>query len=44
MIPALWVGAVVVAVGAVLATLIPPRRPAEAPIGAGELIPQTEAD
>jgi EmrB/QacA subfamily drug resistance transporter len=44
MIPALWVGAVVVAVGAALATLIPPGRAAEAPIGAGELIPQTEAD
>jgi hypothetical protein len=43
MIPALWVGAVVVAVGAVLATLIPPRQ-AEEPIRARELIPQTETD
>ena len=35
MVPALWVGAIVVAVGAALAALIPPKR-------AEELIPQTE--
>jgi EmrB/QacA subfamily drug resistance transporter len=43
MVPALWVGAGVVAVGAALAMLIPPMRAAEEPSGADELIPQTEA-
>jgi EmrB/QacA subfamily drug resistance transporter len=42
MVPALWVGAIVVAVGAALATLIPPRRAAEQPIRDDELIPVTE--
>jgi hypothetical protein len=42
MVPALWVGAIVVAVGAALATLIPPKRAAEEGIGADELILQTE--
>jgi EmrB/QacA subfamily drug resistance transporter len=42
MVPALWVGAIVVAVGAVLATLIPPRRAATQQIGAGEFVPQPE--
>jgi EmrB/QacA subfamily drug resistance transporter len=43
MVPALWVGAIVVAVGAAVASLIPPKRTAEERIGADELIPQTEA-
>ena len=43
MVPALWVGAIVVAVGAALAVLIPARRPAEEQSRAEELIPQTEA-
>jgi EmrB/QacA subfamily drug resistance transporter len=43
MVPALWVGAIVVAVGAVLATLIPPRRAAKQPTGADELVAQPEA-
>jgi hypothetical protein len=44
MIPALWVGAIVVAVGAVLAALIPPKRQAaQERISADELIPQAEA-
>jgi MFS family permease len=42
MVPALWVGAIVVAVGAVLAALIPPRRVAKEPTGSDELILQTE--
>jgi EmrB/QacA subfamily drug resistance transporter len=42
MVPALWVGAIVVAVGAALATLIPPKRAAEERIGADELVLQTE--
>jgi MFS family permease len=42
MVPALWVGAIVVAVGAAVAALIPPRRPAEEPSRAEQLIPQTE--
>jgi EmrB/QacA subfamily drug resistance transporter len=44
MVPALWVGAIVVAVGAALAALIPPKQqPAQERISANELIPQTEA-
>jgi EmrB/QacA subfamily drug resistance transporter len=43
MVPALWVGAIVVAVGAAVAALIPPKRAAEEPLGADELVPQTEA-
>jgi EmrB/QacA subfamily drug resistance transporter len=43
MVPALWVGAIVVAVGAAVAALIPPKRTAEEPLGADELVPQTEA-
>jgi EmrB/QacA subfamily drug resistance transporter len=42
MVPALWVGAIVVAVGAAVAALIPPRRRAEEPCRAEQLIPQTE--
>jgi EmrB/QacA subfamily drug resistance transporter len=42
MVPALWVGAIVVAVGAAVAALIPPRRPAEERGRAEQLIPQTE--
>ncbi len=41
LVPAVWVGAAVVASGALLALLIPPkRRPAEA--HAGELVAQPE--
>jgi EmrB/QacA subfamily drug resistance transporter len=43
MVPALWVGAIVVAVGAALAALIPPRRAAKQPSGSDEFIPQPEA-
>jgi MFS family permease len=42
MVPALWVGAIVVAVGAALAALIPPKRAEEPVHRAEELIPQTE--
>jgi EmrB/QacA subfamily drug resistance transporter len=42
MVPALWVGAIVVAVGAALAALIPPKQAAEERIGTDELILQTE--
>jgi EmrB/QacA subfamily drug resistance transporter len=42
MVPALWVGAIVVAIGAAVAALIPPRRPAEERSRAEQLIPQTE--
>ena len=45
MVPALWVGAVVVGVGAALALLIPrKRRPQEATVAQQEpLVPQAEA-
>jgi MFS family permease len=48
LVPALWVGAVVVATGALLALLIPHRRrPAEVEaddrVSEGELVPQAEA-
>jgi EmrB/QacA subfamily drug resistance transporter len=45
LVPALWIGAVVVAVGAVVALLIPrKRRPAEAvALRSGELVAQAEA-
>jgi MFS family permease len=44
LVPAIWVGAVVVAVGALAALLIPRRkRPAEAEVDAGELVPAAEA-
>jgi MFS family permease len=42
LVPAIWVGAAVVAVGAVLALLIPPKRRA-AREGATELVAQAEA-
>jgi EmrB/QacA subfamily drug resistance transporter len=42
MVPALWVGATVVAVGAALAALIPPKRAEEPARRSEELIPQTE--
>jgi EmrB/QacA subfamily drug resistance transporter len=42
MVPALWVGALVVAAGAALAALIPPKRAAEPARRGEELIPQTE--
>jgi EmrB/QacA subfamily drug resistance transporter len=43
MVPALWVGAVVVAVGAALAALIPRKRPAEEPVSSSDgLVPQAE--
>jgi MFS family permease len=42
MVPALWVGAIVVAVGAAVAALIPSKRAAE-PTRADHLVPQTEA-
>jgi EmrB/QacA subfamily drug resistance transporter len=42
MVPALWVGAIVVAAGAALAALIPPKRAAEPARRGEELIPQTE--
>ena len=44
LVPAIWVGAVVVAVGAVAALLIPRReRVAEAEAESGDLVPATEA-
>jgi MFS family permease len=45
LVPALWVGAIVVGVGAALALLIPrKRRPEEVPATTSEpLVPQTEA-
>jgi EmrB/QacA subfamily drug resistance transporter len=44
MVPALWVGAAVVAVGAVLGALIPPKQRAERlPGGSEELVPQAES-
>jgi EmrB/QacA subfamily drug resistance transporter len=43
MVPALWVGAAVVTVGAVLGALIPPKQAAErVPGGSAELVPQAE--
>jgi EmrB/QacA subfamily drug resistance transporter len=42
MVPALWVGAIVVAVGAALAALIPPKRAEDPVTRAEELIPQPE--
>jgi hypothetical protein len=43
MVPALWVGAIVVAVGALLAALIPRKRPAEEVVhSSDELVPQAE--
>jgi hypothetical protein len=42
MVPALWVGAIVVAVGAAVAAPIPPKRAEEPVPRAEELIPQTE--
>jgi hypothetical protein len=45
LVPALWVGAIVVGIGAVLSLLIPrKRRPAEAAVPErDELVPQPEA-
>jgi MFS family permease len=44
LVPAIWVGAVVVAAGAVVSLLIPrKRRPAEAVAREPELVPQPEA-
>jgi MFS family permease len=44
LVPALWVGAVVVGVGAALALLIPRKRRAqEQPVAAEQLVPQVEA-
>jgi EmrB/QacA subfamily drug resistance transporter len=44
MVPALWVGAAVVAVGAVLGALIPRKQRAErVPGGSDELVPQAES-
>jgi MFS family permease len=42
LVPAVWVGAAVVGVGALLAMLIPPKR-RTADATAGELVPQPEA-
>jgi MFS family permease len=44
LVPAIWVGAVVVAVGALAALLIPRRRrPAKSEAESGDLVPATEA-
>jgi cytochrome c biogenesis factor len=44
LVPAIWVGAVVVAAGAVVSLLIPrKRRAAEAPVLEPELVAQPEA-